>query len=129
MAQNIQSGKKPGPTTKITLLSKAVIQNRSTYKELLRQEKAKGIHHHQTSIKWNVKGSSLRRAQRSTIWQINDNTCLPTIESKQQSKQKKQNKNTLIDTENILTVVRCDGVGRMDEKSEGTKEYTLVVTE
>ena len=57
------------------------------------------------------------------------NTYLSTIESKQQSKQKKQNKNTLIDTENILTVVRCDGVGRMDEKSEGTKEYTLVVTE
>ena len=41
----------------------------------------------------------------------------------------KQNKNRLVDTENILTVVRCDGVGRMDEKSEGTKEYTLVVTE
>ena len=57
------------------------------------------------------------------------NTYLSTIESKQQSKQKKQNKNILIDTENILTVVRCDGVGRIDEKSEGTKKYTLVVTE
>ena len=32
------------------LPSKAIIQNQSTNKELPRQEKAKGVHHHQTII-------------------------------------------------------------------------------
>ena len=34
---------------------------------LPRQEKAKGVHHHQTSITRNVKGSSLRRKGRKNM--------------------------------------------------------------
>ena len=48
LARNIQSHEKLGPTAKIALPSKAVIQNRRTDKELPRQEKSKGLHHHQT---------------------------------------------------------------------------------
>ena len=36
----------------------------TSYKELPRQEKANGVHYHQTSNIWNVKGSSLRRKKR-----------------------------------------------------------------
>ena len=43
---NIQSDEKQGPTTKIILPSKGIIQNRKTGKELPRQEKTNGGHHH-----------------------------------------------------------------------------------
>ena len=61
MARNIQSDEKQGPTTKITLTSQAIIQIQRTDKGFPRQEKAEGVHHHQTSITRNIKGSSLRR--------------------------------------------------------------------
>ena len=41
----------------------------------------------------------------------------------------KQNRNRLIDSENILTVARWEGVEGMGEKGEGIKKYKLVVTE
>ena len=56
MARNIQTDEKQGHTTKFTLPSKAIIYNQSTKKELPRQEKAKGVHHHQTSITKMLKG-------------------------------------------------------------------------
>ena len=42
---------------------------------------------------------------------------------------KKQNRNRLIDTENILMVARWSGGWRMGKKGEGIKKYKLVVTE
>ena len=41
----------------------------------------------------------------------------------------KENRNRLIDTENILMVARGRGVGGMGERCEGIKKYKLVVTE
>ena len=40
----------------------------------------------------------------------------------------KQNRNTLIDTENRLLVVRGRDVGGLGEKGEGIEKYKLVVT-
>ena len=51
-------------TYRITLPSKAIISNQKTNKVLPRQGNAKGTHHHQTSIIWNVKGSSLRKRSK-----------------------------------------------------------------
>ena len=48
--QEIFEVMKQGPTTKTALPSKAVIQNRRADKELPRQEKTKGVQHHQTII-------------------------------------------------------------------------------
>ena len=53
-----------------------------------RKEKAKGVHHHQTNIVLNVKGSSLRTKK----WKNMDNKIiidiyLSTVESKKQKKQ------------------------------------------
>ena len=50
LAQNIQSDEKQGPTTKITLPSKAIIQNGRTDKVLPRQGNAKRVHHHQAIL-------------------------------------------------------------------------------
>ena len=50
LARNIQSHKKQGPTVKVALPSKAITQNRRADKELPRQEKTKGVHHHQAII-------------------------------------------------------------------------------
>ena len=41
----------------------------------------------------------------------------------------KQNRNRLIDKENILTVTRWEGLGEMGEKGDGINKYKLVVTE
>ena len=41
----------------------------------------------------------------------------------------KENRNSLIDTENILTVARWEGIGGDGEKGKGIKKYKLVVTE
>ena len=41
----------------------------------------------------------------------------------------KQNRNRLIETENIFMVARGEGVGGMGEEGEGVKKYKLVVTE
>ena len=48
--QEIFSHEKQGHTSKITLPRKAIIYNQRTDKELPRQEKTKGVHHHQTII-------------------------------------------------------------------------------
>ena len=45
------------------LPSKAITENRRTDKELPRQDKVKGVHHHQISILWNVTGSFLRKRE------------------------------------------------------------------
>ena len=44
------------------------------------------------------------------------------------NKIKKQNRNRLIDTENILSVARGKEVRRMGEKGEGIKKYKLEVS-
>ena len=41
----------------------------------------------------------------------------------------KQKRYRLIDTENILTVARWEGVGEMGVKGEGIKKHKLEVTE
>ena len=41
----------------------------------------------------------------------------------------KQNRNRLIDAEDILTVARWDGPWGTGEKDEGIEKYKLVVTE
>ena len=56
MARNIQSDEKQGPTTKISLPSKAIIQNLRTDKVFLRQEKAKGVNYHLNNIYEMLKG-------------------------------------------------------------------------
>ena len=60
MAQCFQSDEKQGPIAKFTLPEKAIIYNQRTDKELPRQEKAKEVHHHQTSIIRNVKGFTIK---------------------------------------------------------------------
>ena len=50
LARHIQSHEKQGPTAKITLPSKAIIQNQRADKVLPRQGKPKGVPHHQTII-------------------------------------------------------------------------------
>ena len=68
LARNTQSHEKWGPTAKITLPSKAIIQNQRADKKLLRQERTKGFHHHQAIIIWNVKVTYLRKI--SKLWII-----------------------------------------------------------
>ena len=50
LTRSIQSDEKQRPIAKTALPSKAIIYNQSADKELARQENAKGVHHHQTSI-------------------------------------------------------------------------------
>ena len=64
MARNIQSDEKQGPTTKITLPRKAIIQNQRTDKELLRQEKAKEFISTRPVL-YEMLESSSRRKERS----------------------------------------------------------------
>ena len=54
----------------------------------IRKEKTKGVHHQQTIIIWNVKGTYLRK-RRSELWTIKRQKYIntPTIESKKQTKQ------------------------------------------
>ena len=75
---NIQSDEKQGPTTQITLPSKAIIQNQRTDKEIPRQEKAKTVYHLQTSITY-IKVSSLR--QRKKVKNMNNNMAINTYPS------------------------------------------------
>ena len=50
LARNIQSDEEQGPTAKIALPSKDTTQNGRANKELPRQEKINGVHHHQAII-------------------------------------------------------------------------------
>ena len=49
--KKIQSHEKQDSTAKTALPSKAIFYNQRAGKELPRQEKTKGVHHHQTIIK------------------------------------------------------------------------------
>ena len=61
MTRNNQSDEKQGPKTEITLCSKTIMQNQRADKELPRQEKAKGVHHHKASITRNVTGCFFKK--------------------------------------------------------------------
>ena len=50
LGRHIESHEKQRPTARIALPSEAIIQNQRADKELPRQEKAKGVYHHQTII-------------------------------------------------------------------------------
>ena len=54
------------------------------------KKKLKGVHHHKTSITWNVKGSPLGRRRKKKIKNMNNkmvvDTYLLTVESKKQNK-------------------------------------------
>ena len=50
LERSIQSHERQGPTSKITLSSKAIIENGRADKMLPRQGKAIGLHHHQAII-------------------------------------------------------------------------------
>ena len=41
----------------------------------------------------------------------------------------KQNRNRIIDTENVLMVARGEGFGGLVQKGEGIEKYRLIVTE
>ena len=56
---------------------------------LSRQHKAKGVHHHQALIMWNVKGTYLRKRRRSKLWTVKwQQTQLSTTEAKKTQKLK-----------------------------------------
>ena len=63
LARNMQNHEKQGPTAKIALPGKAIIQNQRADKELPREEKTKGVHQ-QTIIILNVKGIYLRKRSK-----------------------------------------------------------------
>ena len=107
-----------------------LFQNRGTDKELSRQEKAKGVHHHQTNIIRNVKGSSLKRRQK--IKTMNTNGAINTIYQQLSLKNKineKNQKQTQRYREQIDALPDGRRVRQLGEKGEGIKKYKLVVTE
>ena len=61
MATNIQSDEKQRPANQDHSTQQSYHLELKDRQRLPRQEKAKGVHYHQTSIIWNVKGYSLRR--------------------------------------------------------------------
>ena len=72
LARNTQSDEKKECTTRLPYTAKLSFRvEGQTYKVLPRPEKAKGVHQHQTTITWNVEGSSLRRRKKKIkIWTI-----------------------------------------------------------
>ena len=64
MAKSIPSIENQRPTTKTTLPSKALNQDRRPNKEFPRQKKSKRIHFHQTSSARDAKGTALRKGRR-----------------------------------------------------------------
>ena len=87
MARNIQSDEKQGPTTLITVSSKAVIQNGRADKVLPRQGKAKGSsspsHYYIKCQRDLFKKKKIKTMNNK----IAINTYQSTIESKNQTKQ------------------------------------------
>ena len=63
MAKNIPSNENQRPTTKTTLPSKALNQDKRTNKEFPRQKKSKIIHLHQTSSARDAKMNALRKGR------------------------------------------------------------------
>ena len=61
---------------------------------LPRQGKAKGVHHHQTLITWNVKGNYLRKRRRTVKWQQTHNYQQLNLKQTQKQKQTKQTTRT-----------------------------------
>ena len=64
MAKNIPSNENQRPTTKATLPSKGLNQDRRSNKEFPRQKKSKRIHFHQTSAARDAKGTALRKGRK-----------------------------------------------------------------
>ena len=64
MAKNIPSNENQRPTTKATLPSKALNEDRRPNKELPRQKKSKRIYLHQTSSARDAKGAAVRKGRK-----------------------------------------------------------------
>ena len=64
MAKNILSNENQRPTTKTTLPSKALNQDRRPNKEFPRQKKSKRIQLHQTSSARDAKGTAVRKGRK-----------------------------------------------------------------
>ena len=62
--KNIPSNENQRPTTKTTLPSRALNQDRRPNKEFPRQKKSKGIHHHQSSSARDAKGAAVRKGRK-----------------------------------------------------------------
>ena len=62
--KNIPSNEKQRPATKTLLPSKTINQDRRPNKELPRQKKSKGIHHHQSSSARDAKGAAVRKGRK-----------------------------------------------------------------
>ena len=67
MAKNIPSNENHKPSTKATLPSKVLNQDRSPNKEFPRQKKSKTIHLHQTNTESNAKGTTLRKKKNERV--------------------------------------------------------------
>ena len=65
--KNIPSNENQRPTTKTTLPSKALNQDRRPNKEFTRQKKSKRIQLHQTSSARDAKGTALRKGRKREI--------------------------------------------------------------
>ena len=65
MAKNIPSNENQRPTTKTTLPSNALNQDRRPNKEFPRQKKSKRIYFHQTSSTRVAKGTALRKGRKT----------------------------------------------------------------
>ena len=64
MAKSIPSNENQRPSSKTTLHSKDLNQDRSPNKDLPRQKKSKRIHLHQTSSARDAKGTALRKGRK-----------------------------------------------------------------
>ena len=64
MAKNIPSNENQRPTTKATLASKDLNQDRRPHKEFLRQKKSKTIYLHQTSPARHAKGAAVKEGRK-----------------------------------------------------------------
>ena len=64
MAKNIPGNENQKPTTKATLPSKALNQDRRPNKEFPRQKKSKRTHFHQTGSATHAKGTALRKGKK-----------------------------------------------------------------
>ena len=76
LERSIQSHERQGPTSKITLSSKAMFWNGRADKVLPGYGQVKRLHHYQDLIIWNVKGIYLRKrrskqdSKTTTNWQL-----------------------------------------------------------
>ena len=105
--------------------------NQRSYKVLPRQEKVKGVHHHQTSITWNVKGSSSKRRKKKIKYR-NSKMAIRIYQQlnlKYKISEQVEQKQTHRYREHFDSCQMGWRVGGMGEKGEGIKKYKLVATE